>query len=123
MSDESRQNERNFPPRMRPRDDANGQRKGPKFNIYWVWAIIFAVLVGFQLFGSLTPDTKSTSSNEFFQMLKKGDVDKLTTVTNKNLVRVYLKKESIEKYKSQLSKNSQASIEKGPQFEIQSVQS
>ncbi|HVK49541.1 MAG TPA: ATP-dependent metallopeptidase FtsH/Yme1/Tma family protein, partial [Pseudobacter sp.] len=106
MSDESRQNERNFPPRMRPRDDGNGgQRKGPRFNIYWVWAIIFAVLVGFQLFGSLTPDTKGINDLDFYAMMKKGDVDKITTVTNKNLIRVYLKKESVEKYKSQLSKN------------------
>ncbi|QEC45899.1 ATP-dependent zinc metalloprotease FtsH [Pseudobacter ginsenosidimutans] len=106
---------------MRPRDDGNGQRKGPRFNIYWVWAIIFAVLVGFQLFGSLTPDTKGINDLEFYAMLKKGDVDKITTVTNKNLIRVYLKKESVEKYKSQLSKNSQASVEKGPQFEFKVV--
>ena len=121
MSDESRQNERNFPPRMRPRDDGNGQRKGPRFNIYWVWAIIFAVLVGFQLFGSLTPDTKAINDLQFFTMLKKGEVDKITTVTNKNLIRVYLKKESIENYKKELVKNSQASIEKGPQFEFKVV--
>ncbi|NML20365.1 ATP-dependent zinc metalloprotease FtsH [Pseudoflavitalea sp. G-6-1-2] len=116
--DEQRQNERNFPPRMRPKDDANGNRKGPKFNIYWVWAIIFAVLVGFQLFGSLTPDTKEINQIEFFKMLQAGDVDHVTTITNKNRVRVYLKKESVEKYKTQLSKNSKASIEKGPQFDF-----
>ena len=48
--DDSRQNDRNFP-RLRPRDD-NNPRKGPRFSIYWIWAIIFAVLVGFQIFGS-----------------------------------------------------------------------
>ena len=116
--DEQRQNERNFPPRMRPKDDGNGNRKGPKFNIYWVWAIIFAVLVGFQLFGSLTPDTKEINQIEFFKMLQAGDVDHVTTVTNKNRVRVYLKKDSIAKYKTQLQKNSKASQEKGPQFDF-----
>lgn len=120
MSDESRQNERNFPPRMRPRDDGNGQRKGPKFNIYWVWAIIFAVLVGFQLFGSLTPETKEISDLEFYQMLKKGDVDKITTVTNKNQIRVYLKPGSIEKYKDKLPKN-QSTTDKAPQFTFKVV--
>ncbi|MBO9633923.1 MAG: ATP-dependent zinc metalloprotease FtsH, partial [Chitinophagaceae bacterium] len=90
-------------------------RKGPKFNIYWVWAIIFAVLVGFQLFGSLTPETKEISDLEFYSMLKKGDVDKITTVTNKNQIRVYIKAGSIEKYKDKLPKN-QASTDKGPQF-------
>lgn len=33
--------------RLKPKGE--GQGKTPKFNIYWVWAIIFAVLVGFQL--------------------------------------------------------------------------
>ncbi|HVK48480.1 MAG TPA: ATP-dependent zinc metalloprotease FtsH, partial [Pseudobacter sp.] len=118
MSDESRQNERNFPPRMRPRDDGNGQRKGPKFNIYWVWAIIFAVLVGFQLFGSLTPDTKQINQLEFFKMLKAGDVDHVTTITNKNRVRVYLKKDSVGKHTKELPSTSKANLEKGPQFEF-----
>lgn len=118
MSDESRQNERNFPPRMRPRDDGNGQRKGPKFNIYWVWAIIFAVLVGFQLFGSLTPDTKQINQLEFFKMLKQGDVDHVTTITNKNRVRVFLKKDSVGKHTKDLPNTSKANLEKGPQFEF-----
>ncbi|MGN6420295.1 MAG: ATP-dependent zinc metalloprotease FtsH [Pseudobacter sp.] len=121
MSDESRQNERNFPPRMRPRDDGNGQRKGPKFNIYWVWAIIFAVLVGFQLFGSLTPDTKQINQLEFFKMLKQGDVDRVITVTNKNLVRVYLKKDSVGKHTKDLPNVSKANLEKGPQFEFEVI--
>ena len=82
--DESRQNDRNFP-RLRPRDDG-GQRKGPKFNIYWVWAIIFAVLVGFQLFGSFAPDAKTITDLDFYKMLDNGDVEKLNTVTNKNTV-------------------------------------
>jgi AFG3 family protein len=119
--DESRQNDRNFP-RLRPREDGGGQRKGPKFNIYWVWAIIFAVLVGFQLFGSFAPDAKTITDLEFYKMLDNGDVDKLNTVTNKNTVRVFIKKEKIDKYKDQLSKNSWTSVgDKGPQFEFKVI--
>ncbi|HWJ29842.1 MAG TPA: ATP-dependent metallopeptidase FtsH/Yme1/Tma family protein, partial [Flavisolibacter sp.] len=96
--DDSRQNDRNFT-RMRPKDDGNAPRKGPKFNIYWIWAIIFAVLVGFQFFGSFTPDAKPLDSEQEFRtkMLETGDVAKLVIVTNKNLVRVYIKKESLNK--------------------------
>lgn len=115
--DESRQNERGFP-RLRPRGDDNGQRKGPKFNIYWVWAIIFAVLVAFQLFGSFAPDAKEIDKLEFYQMLEKGDIDKLTTITNKNLVRITLTKAGYEKYKDQLSKKWPGVSEKGPHFEF-----
>lgn len=118
--DESRQNDRNFP-RLRPREDGNGQRKGPKFNIYWIWAIIFAVLVGFQLFGSFAPDAKETNELDFYTMLNKGDIDKLTTVTNKNIVRIYIKKDSLEKYKSQLAKNWSSNAEKGPHFQFRVI--
>jgi cell division protease FtsH len=117
--DESRQNDRNFP-RLRPRDDG-GQRKGPKFNIYWVWAIIFAVLVGFQLFGSFAPDAKTITDLEFYKMLDNGDVEKLNTVTNKNTVRVFIKKEKLPKYKDQLSKNWPSVGDKGPHFEFKVI--
>ncbi|OQP66062.1 AAA family ATPase [Niastella vici] len=117
--DESRQNDRNFP-RLRPRDDG-GQRKGPKFNIYWVWAIIFAVLVGFQLFGSFAPDAKTITDLEFYKMLDNGDVEKLNTVTNKNTVRVFIKKERLDKYKDQFSKNWPSVPEKGPHFEFKVI--
>jgi len=117
--DESRQNDRNFP-RLRPRDDGS-QRKGPKFNIYWVWAIIFAVLVGFQLFGSFAPDAKTITDLDFYKMLDNGDVEKLNTVTNKNTVRVFIKKDRLDKYKDQLSKNWPATGEKGPHFEFKVI--
>jgi cell division protease FtsH len=117
--DESRQNDRNFP-RLRPRDDGS-QRKGPKFNIYWVWAIIFAVLVGFQLFGSFAPDAKTITDLDFYKMLDNGDVEKLNTVTNKNTVRVFIKKDRLDKYKDQLAKNWPATGEKGPHFEFKVI--
>jgi AFG3 family protein len=118
--DESRQNERGFP-RLRPRGEDNGQRKGPKFNIYWVWAIIFAVLVAFQLFGSFAPDAKEIDELEFYQMLEKGDIDKLTTITNKNLIRITLTQAGYQKYKDQLSKKWPGVSEKGPHFEFRVI--
>jgi cell division protease FtsH len=119
--DESRQNDRNFP-RLRPKEDGNAPRKGPKFNIYWIWAIIFAVLVGFQFFGSFTPDAKPLESEQDFRnnMLETGDVQKLVIVTNKNLVRVYIKKESLQKpyYREKLSKGWPNVKPEGPHFEF-----
>jgi cell division protease FtsH len=34
-----------------PDDPNQAPKKGPRFSIYWIYAIIFAVLIGFQLFG------------------------------------------------------------------------
>ena len=119
--DDSRQNDRNFS-RMRPKDDGNAPRKGPKFNIYWIWAIIFAVLVGFQFFGSFTPDAKPLDSEQEFRtkMLETGDVAKLVIVTNKNLVRVYIKKESLNKpyFREKLAKGWPNVKPEGPHFEF-----
>lgn len=120
--DDSRQNDRSFP-RLRPKEDGNNPRKGPKFNIYWVWAIIFAVLVGFQFFGSaFTPDAKPLESEQEFRnnMLETHDVEKLVIVTNKNLVRVYIKKESLQKpyFKEKLSQGWPAMKPEGPHFEF-----
>jgi AFG3 family protein len=119
--DESRQNERGFP-RLRPRGgDENGQRKGPKFNIYWVWAIIFAVLVAFQLFGSFTPDAKTINKMEFYQMMQKGEIDNITIVTNKNLIKLTLTKEGYLKHKDELSKKWPGVSEKGPHYEFRVI--
>jgi AFG3 family protein len=118
--DDSRQNDRNFP-RFRPREDGSGNRKGPKFNIYWVWAIIFAVLVGFQLFGSFSPDAKVINDIEFYEMLDAGDVEKLNTVTNKNVVRVFIRKDRLEKYREKLQKNWPGVSDKGPHFEFKVI--
>jgi cell division protease FtsH len=107
---------------LRPKDDGNSPRKGPKFNIYWIWAIIFAVLVGFQFFGSFTPDAKPLDSEQEFRtkMLETGDVAKLVIVTNKNLVRVYIKKESLNKpyFREKLAKGWPNVKPEGPHFEF-----
>jgi len=119
--EDQRPGDRNFN-RMRPRDENGAPKKGPKFSIYWVWAIIFAVLVGFQIFGTFTPDAQQLKSELDFRrdMLEKGDVEKLLLVTNKNLVRVYIKPDSLQKpyYKSKLNKRWPGTKSTGPHFEF-----
>lgn len=118
--DENKPNDRNFP-RMKPRDD-NNPKKGPRFNIYWVWAMIFAVLVGFQFFGSFTPDAKPIESEQEFRnkMLSQGDVERLVIVTNKNIVRVYINKDSLSKpyYRANLDEVIRVNRPDGPHFEF-----
>lgn len=108
--------------RMRPRPEGgNDPRKGPKFNIYWIWGILAVILLGFNLFSSFAPDTKRITFAEFNeQMLAKGDVEKIVLISNKNLVRVYIKKDSLKKeyYASKLPKGYNPDTDKGPQFEF-----
>src|SRR6202012_3748393 len=122
-----KQNDKNNFPRFRPRgDDDNGSRKGPKFRIYWIWGIIAAVLIGFNLFGTFTPDAHPVDEFEFRKnMLSQGDVEKMDLISNKNIVRVYIKHDSLNKpyYQKYINKNSwPGGVSKdGPQFEFKEV--
>ncbi|HEY0067592.1 MAG TPA: ATP-dependent zinc metalloprotease FtsH, partial [Flavisolibacter sp.] len=104
MSQDPYKNDNKKLPKFSPRSsgggggDENAPRKGPRFSIYWVYAIIFAVLIGFQLFGPFTSNTAQINQNTFEQMLRNGDVEKYTVVYNRNLVRVTLKKDAATKY-------------------------
>ena len=75
------------------------KRKGPKFNIYWVYVIILAALLGSTfLGGGLKPELAKLSEQEVKQnMLLKGDIDKIEVVKVKDIVRIYIKSDSISK--------------------------
>jgi AFG3 family protein len=113
-------------PRFKPRgdDDSSNPKKGPKFNIYWIWAIIAAVLIGFQFWGgAFSPDAHQVEELDFRKhMLGNGDVEKIDLISNKSIVRVYIKKDSLQKsyYKDKLSKNNWSAVvaKDGPQFEF-----
>ncbi|MEO6001174.1 MAG: ATP-dependent zinc metalloprotease FtsH [Chitinophagaceae bacterium] len=124
--EDTKQNDRGFP-RNRPREDgSNSPRKGPRFSIYWVWGAIAAILIAFNFFGSYTPDAKEISKQEFTNtMLASGDVEKVDIITNKDLIKVTIKKDSLQKsyYKNLLAKgnnpwSSSKQNDKGPQFQF-----
>ena len=78
-------------------EKGDGPRKWPKFNVYWVYAIIAAVLLSAQ-FMKFAPELTPTYELEFKQnMLLKGDVERLDLVKNKDKVRVYIKPDSLYK--------------------------
>ncbi|GGH81176.1 cell division protease FtsH [Filimonas zeae] len=101
--------------------DDKGQRRGPRFSIYWIYAIIAAILIGYQVLSLNTASTQNTTEQEFKQkMLLQGDVAKLDIISNKNLVRVHIKKDSIRKafYAEKFKRTNAAENVKGPQFEF-----
>ncbi|HPG10233.1 MAG TPA: ATP-dependent zinc metalloprotease FtsH [Chitinophagaceae bacterium] len=87
----------------RPGDDPNQPpKKGPRFSIYWVYAIIFALLIGFQLFSPFSPNMLEVTQDRFLEVLKQGDVEKYTVISNKDKVKVTLKESSVPKYKKEI---------------------
>jgi len=112
-------NDRSNLPRFnnRPTGDDNAPRKGPRFSIYWVYAIIFAVLIGFQLFSPFSSSTAKTTPNEFKQMILRGDVEKYTVISNRNIVKVYLNPSSIDNYRARLKTGLNGKVSPdGPHF-------
>ena len=75
------------------------KRKGPKFNIYWIYVIILGALLGSTLLGGgLKPELAKLSEQEVKQnMLLQGDIDKIEIVKVKDIVRIYIKPDSIQK--------------------------
>src|SRR5690348_9763758 len=101
-------------------DDRNS-KKPPRFSIYWIYALIAVILIGYQFMHFNGADSTSTSLQEFQKdMLAQGDVEKLELVKNKEIVRVYIKDDSLRKsfYQGKFKRNS-STAQTGPQFEFQ----
>src|SRR5438477_6058944 len=112
-------NDRSNLPRFnnRPTGDDNSPRKGPRFSIYWIYAIIFAVLILIQILNPFSSSTAKTTPNEFKQMVMRGDVEKYTIISNRNIVRVYLKPSSIDAYRNKLKTGLGGKVStEGPHF-------
>lgn len=89
-------------------------RKGPQFNIYWVYAIILVLLLGSSLFGPLNPNMAKINELDFKSLVSKGQVDHYTIVDNRKVVKVYLNAEG-RKANEKLIKEAAGKVdEKGP---------
>jgi len=72
-----------------PQGEKPGGGNRPKFSSYWIIGIILLVMIGIQLLSSTGGQTE-IDSNRFFQILKKGDIERLVIV-NKEKVEIYIK--------------------------------
>lgn len=116
MSDPNNKNE-NRPPRFPnrpPGGDPNQEpKKGPRFSIYWIYAIIFAILIGFQLFSTFSGNMAKITELEFRNMIAAGDVEKYTIIDNRKVVKVILTPQGRKKNELKLKDAGRIS-EKGP---------
>lgn len=95
--------------------------KLPKFNVYWIYALIGISLLSARFF-QVAPEMMATTEQEFKQvMLTQGDVERIDLIQNKETVRVYIKPDSIEKdfYVQKLKRKMEKAKVKGvPLFEF-----
>lgn len=106
-----------FQKRKQGEENNNAPKNSPRFSIYWVYAILFAVLIGFNVFGPFAPTVAESSPNEFKELVVRGDVERYIIVSNRSTVKVYLKKENLSKYREELQKATGSNVsETGPHY-------
>ena len=70
-------------------------KKKPKFNIYWVYGIIFLTIIAWNFFRTVSSAGIYIDQQKFYAMVLQGDVAKIKTVGNKDMVRVFIKPDSL----------------------------
>jgi ATP-dependent metalloprotease FtsH len=78
--------------------DVKEQTKLPKFNSYWIYAIVFALILGYQLMRGVSNVSSDLSKNDFKVLLAENDIEKITIV-NKDIAQIILTAEALNKEK------------------------
>ena len=76
-----------------------------KFNFYWVYGIIFALLIGYQLLGNSEMSSGKLTENEFESILNDNDIDKIIVV-NGDIAQLYIKPDALDKELHKKRKNT-----------------
>lgn len=84
-------NRRNLPQKPEGEDP----NRKPKFKFYWVYVILALSLLAVNFFTNVSPAGVETDQQKFYEMVKQGDVQKIKTIRNKKLVRVFINQDSV----------------------------
>ena len=79
-----------------------------KFNFYWIYGIIFALLIGYQLLNSSDLASNKLTQNEFNEILNDNDIDKILIV-NGDFAQLTIQSEAF-KYKEKYKKYKTPSV-------------
>ncbi len=76
------------------------KKKKSWLNIYWVYGFVFLGIIGYNVIRSVNPTGMETNQQKFYQMVQQGDVEKITVIRNKDIVRVTLNEDSLKQKKA-----------------------
>jgi len=76
--------------------DENQSKNKNRFNIYWIYGIVFAAIIGYNFLRTATGTGVETNQVKFTELIKQGDIEKITTIRNKKIVRIFIKKDSLQ---------------------------
>ncbi|MDB4297166.1 ATP-dependent zinc metalloprotease FtsH [Flavobacteriaceae bacterium] len=85
---------------MSNQDNKSAKPNGfkPKFNSYWIYAIIIALIISFNFYGTSEQSTE-VSHNKFEELLRANSIDKVYIV-NSDYAEIHLTEEALKQYKS-----------------------
>ena len=102
--------------------DNKNLNKKPKISPYWIYGIIIAVFLAIQIFSGGFGDSTGikTTTTEFFNYLRNGEVDKVEIINNR-IARVYLTKEAqeLEVHKQSKPKSFLPSVSAIPNYKFE----
>lgn len=96
QKDMDQQNKRINPDNIPPMGEEPEKKKN-RFNIYWIYGIIFLSIIAYNLYRGVNSSGVETDQQKFYEMVKQGDVEQIKTIRNQKLVRVFLYPDSIKK--------------------------
>ena len=92
----------------------------PKFNFYWIYALIFVAFIVLNYVGSEPVASDKKGFTDLKEMLQQNDLDHLEVVNDK-LVRIYLTEEALEKdeYDDVSKSRFSEQVSKGPHYQFE----
>jgi len=87
---------RKFNPDNIPPKGDDPKAKKPRFSIYWVYGIVFLTIIAWNVFRTVSSAGIETDQQKFYQMVLQGDVVKIKTIGNKEIVRVFVQPDSLK---------------------------
>lgn len=122
MSEKGNQNQIDKLKKQFAKNNNQGNKpNGPKrsgFNFYWVYAIIFALFIGMQIFSAMSFRAKNSNFRDFEQKLELGDVERVNIV-NEKTIQVFIKEERLlenERYEEVRNSNLSDAVNPGPHY-------
>ena len=92
--DVKKQTPRKINPNSLPGTD-DDQKKRPRFNVYWIYGLLFAAIVAYNMYRGVSTAGVETNIEAFKELAKQGDVSEIKIIRNRNYVRVFVNKDSI----------------------------
>lgn len=101
----SQDNRKYNPDNIPPKGDDPNKKRG-RFNIYWLYGVIFLSIIGYSLFNNVGSAGIEINQQYLSELLKGGDVEQdskkqhektgLVVIRNKKIVRIFLHKDSVK---------------------------